>query len=60
MCGLESELKKYQQIKIELLRMAKCIECCRESEKEMYQNICFEYSKELRKVKEIIDSVYNN
>ncbi|KAF6509565.1 hypothetical protein TGS27_3016 [Geobacillus stearothermophilus] len=32
------KIKKYNQIKIDLLKIVKCIDCCTEDEKELYQN----------------------
>ncbi|MBD8591434.1 MULTISPECIES: hypothetical protein [Peribacillus] len=55
---LESQLEKYNQIKIDLLKVAKCIECCSDNERELYQNISLEYSKELRGIKQSIEDVY--
>lgn len=56
---IEKELEKYNRIKIDLLKMAQCIDDCTEkSEKEFYQNICIEYSKELKKLKKSIESTY--
>jgi Iap family predicted aminopeptidase len=56
---IEKEIKKYNQIKIDLLKISKCIECCEEKkEEEMYQNIALEYSKELRNIKEYIEKEY--
>lgn len=46
--SIEEELEKYNQLKIDLLKMSKCIEDCDISQKELYQNICLEYSKELK------------
>jgi hypothetical protein len=57
---LENEFKKYNRIKIELLKMAKCIDACTEkSEEELYQNVCLEFSKELRQIKKSIEETYN-
>lgn len=57
--NIESEIKKYNQIKIDLLKIAKCIECCEENyDVEMYQNIALEYSKKLKNVKKSIEKEY--
>ena len=56
---IEEELKRYTRIKLDLLKMAKCIDACaNKSEEEFYQNICIEYSKELRNIKRSIESTY--
>ncbi|WP_235924804.1 hypothetical protein [Neobacillus sedimentimangrovi] len=57
---IEMELKKYNRIKSDLLKMAKCIDSCSEtSEKEFYQNVCLEYSKELKQIKKFIEDSYD-
>jgi hypothetical protein len=57
---IEKELQKYNQIKTDLLKMAKCIDACTEkSEEEFYQNLCLEYSKELKNIKKTIEESYN-
>ncbi|KGT37322.1 MULTISPECIES: hypothetical protein [Heyndrickxia] len=56
--SIEEELEKYNQLKIDLLKMSKCIEDCDISQKELYQNICLEYSKELKNAKNALASKY--
>ncbi|MCS0824652.1 hypothetical protein NX029_11780 [Cytobacillus firmus] len=57
---IEIEFKKLNRIKSDLLKIAKCIDACtNKSEKEFYQNICLEYSKELKQMKESIEQTYN-
>ncbi|MBD8589759.1 hypothetical protein IFT92_18365 [Peribacillus simplex] len=55
---IENEFKKYNQFKMDLLKMSQCLECCDESQKELYQNICLEYSKELKKIQTSIERTY--
>ncbi|ECO1678061.1 hypothetical protein [Peribacillus frigoritolerans] len=56
---IEKELKKYNQLKIDLLKISKCIECCEEQTDEaMFQNIALEYSKEMKNLKEAIEKEY--
>lgn len=58
--NIEEELKRYNRIKTDLLKMAKYIDvCANKSEEEFYQNICLEYSKELKKVKKCIESTHD-
>ena len=56
--SIEEEFKKYNQIKIDLVNMSKCIQSCEGPQKNCYQNICLEYSKELKKIKKAIESDY--
>lgn len=56
--AIEKKFEKYNQIKIDLLNVSKCLECCEESQKDLYQNICVEYSKELKKMKKHIEDTY--
>lgn len=55
---IEEKVVRYNQIKTDLLKIVKCIDCCNENEKDLYQNIAAEYSKELRRLKESIENVY--
>lgn len=56
---LEKDLKKYNQIKTDLLKMSKCIECCeQDNEKAMYQNVTIEYSKELKQLQKSLEATY--
>lgn len=55
---IEEEFDKYNQVKCEMLKMSKNICCCDESLKELYQNICIEYTKELKNIKKSIKSIY--
>lgn len=55
---IEKQFEKYNQVKMDLLKMSKCIECCEESRKDLYQNICVEYSKELKEIKKSIEETY--
>ena len=60
MKDIENEIKKYTQLKIDLLKISKCIECCEEKNREdMYQNIALEYSINLKKLKEFIEKEYH-
>lgn len=57
---IEKELGKYNQLKIDLLKISKCIQCCEEKkDEERYQNIALEYSKELKTLTNIIEQEYN-
>lgn len=56
---IEKEIEKINQIKIDLLKMSQCIEKCTEPQKELYQNICLEYSRELKKIKRSIEEIYD-
>ena len=55
---IEDEIKKYNQIKTDLLKMSQCLGCCDASKKELYQNLCLEYSKELKEMKTLIERTY--
>lgn len=53
------EIRKYNQLKIDLLKISKCVECCGEQkDREFYQNIALEYSKELKNLKKFIETEY--
>ncbi|MGE6377988.1 hypothetical protein [Peribacillus muralis] len=57
---IEVDIKKYNQVKISLLKTSKCIECCvQPNEKELYQNIAIEYSKELKLLKNSLEDTYD-
>ncbi len=57
---LEEDIKKINKVKLDLLRMSKCIEVCKtNTEKDSYQNICYEYSKQLQTLKETIEKTYD-
>ncbi|EGI2114993.1 hypothetical protein FH832_003060 [Listeria monocytogenes] len=56
---IENKFKRYNEIKMDLLKMAKCLDYCDESQKEMYQNICVEYSKELKDMKKSLELLYD-
>lgn len=59
MAEIEEKVKKYNQVKTDLLRVVKCIDCCTEAEeKEFYQDVAVSYSKELKRIKGTIKSVY--
>ncbi|WP_146553294.1 MULTISPECIES: hypothetical protein [Rummeliibacillus] len=55
---LEDKLAEYNQIKIDLLKMSKHLDFCDETQKDLYQNICAEYSKELKKIKKALEQAY--
>jgi hypothetical protein len=57
---VEDKIEKLNRIKIDLLKISQCIEhCSSEDEKDMYQNIAIEYSKEIKKVKSAIEKTYD-
>lgn len=41
-------IKKYLELKTELLKVTKCLECCSELDKEFYYNIAEEYCKKIK------------
>jgi len=56
---LEEDIKKFNKVKLDLLRMSNCIETCKTNkEKDSYQNICIEYSKQLQALEESIEETY--
>lgn len=59
MDNVEGKFERYNQIKTDLLKMSKCLEHCDESLKELYQNICIEYSVELKKIKKSLELIYD-
>ncbi|MCM3024988.1 hypothetical protein [Heyndrickxia ginsengihumi] len=58
MSAIDENVMKYNQIKVDLLKIAQCIDCCTDNEKELYQDIAMEYSKELRRIKSSIEEIY--
>ncbi|WP_243292139.1 hypothetical protein [Bacillus sp. FJAT-47783] len=57
---IDKQLKKFNQLKIDLLKISQCIDYCSdEGEEEFYRNIALEYSKELKKLKEYIEKNYD-
>ena len=55
---IESKVTKYNQVKIDLIKIFHCIDCCSEDEKEIYQDIALNYSKQLKSIKESIEKIY--
>jgi len=55
---LEETVTKYNQVKADLMKIAQCIDCCNEEEKEIYQDIALNYSKQLKSIKESVERVY--
>ncbi|WP_456364983.1 hypothetical protein C1N73_34430 (plasmid) [Priestia aryabhattai] len=55
---IESKVTKYNQVKIDLIKIFHCIDCCSEDEKEIYQDIALNYSKQLKSIKESIERIY--
>lgn len=57
---IEKEFGKYNQLKIDLLKISKCIQYCEgKKDEERYQNIALEYSKELKNLTNLIEQEYN-
>ncbi|MFN2747760.1 MULTISPECIES: hypothetical protein [Bacillus] len=57
-CIFEQDIGKIHQIKIDLLKITKCLDTCSEKEKSSYQDIAYEYSKALKAVKKSIEEAY--
>ncbi|MBR9747575.1 hypothetical protein ACQVWD_26430 [Bacillus cereus] len=55
---IEEKVKKYNQVKIDLMKIAQCIDCCNEDEREIYQDIALNYSKHLKYIQESIEKIY--
>ncbi|MBY0065215.1 hypothetical protein H7K08_25745 [Priestia aryabhattai] len=56
---IEERVTKYNEIKIDLIKISQCIDCCNDDEKEIYQDIALTYSKQLKSIKESIEKIYN-
>ena len=57
---VEQKIKKYNQIKMDLLNVSKCIDCCSSiNEKEVYQNIALKYSEEMKQIKDLLEKIYD-
>ncbi|KRT87135.1 hypothetical protein AB447_209210 [Bacillus glycinifermentans] len=57
-CVFEQDIRKIHQLKIDLLKIAKCIDTCSDKEKSAYQDIACEYSKALKTLKKSIEEAY--
>ncbi|MBC6972435.1 hypothetical protein H9I32_08430 [Bacillus sp. Xin] len=55
---IEEKVKKYNQVKADLMKIAQCIDYCSEDERELYQDIALNYSKQLKHIKESIEKIY--
>ncbi|HZH58980.1 MAG TPA: hypothetical protein VEY70_05320 [Metabacillus sp.] len=56
---VDQNIKAYMQLKIELLKLAKCIDdCIEEKDKEHYRMEVLHYSNKLKKLKESIEETY--
>ncbi|MDQ7723546.1 hypothetical protein P9293_00045 [Bacillus inaquosorum] len=56
---IEKNINKYNKVKLDLMRISKCIECCASpKEKETYQNIAIEYTKELKRMNSALENIY--
>ncbi|MGU3443766.1 hypothetical protein ACLBXI_28830 [Bacillus cereus] len=57
---LETQLIEYNNMKNELLQVAKCIDSCKPEERGMYQNIALEYAVCLKRLKKSLqDRIWN-
>ncbi|MDF2083910.1 hypothetical protein [Bacillus pseudomycoides] len=59
MKNIENNIVRYNELKIDLLNISKCIETCEECDKEFYQDIAIQYSKRHREMKKFIEKTYN-
>ncbi|RFT66225.1 hypothetical protein D0U04_14655 [Bacillus clarus] len=59
MDNLNNSLNQYNQLKIDLLTIVKCIDYCSLAEKEIYQNLALSYSNELKILQNILEKEYN-
>lgn len=58
--GIEHEFQKYNKLKVDLLKISKCIECCEEEKEQgFYQDLAMEYSKELKNLMKSIENEYH-
>jgi hypothetical protein len=56
---ISNSLKKYNEIKRDLLTIVKCIDFCSKEEKEFYQDMAYLYSKHLKETKRHIEEIYD-
>lgn len=56
---IEKDFKKYNQIKIDLLKVSKCLEFCedKQEEEEIFRK-ALEHSTELKNTKEFLENEY--
>jgi len=55
---LEESVTEYNKVKSDLMKISQCIDCCNEDKKEFYQDIALDHSRQLREIKESIESIY--
>ncbi|MFF1995378.1 hypothetical protein ACFVWC_30100 [Bacillus mycoides] len=58
MGDIEHDLKKYNNLKTDLLSIAKCIDCCEQEDICFYQDLAIIYSERLRKLNDFIRKEY--
>jgi len=56
--SIDEALSKHTQIKIDLLKISQCIQQCEEPNKKYYQNICLQYSEQLKELTKVIEKKY--
>ncbi|QDQ03665.1 hypothetical protein [Bacillus sp. BD59S] len=54
---IEEKVKRCNQVKIDLMKIAQCIDCCNEDEREFYQDIALNYSKHLKGIQKSIEKI---
>jgi hypothetical protein len=57
--NIESNIRRYNELKIDLLKISKCLENCEEYDKEFYQDIAIQYSKKHKEMKKFIEKTYD-
>ncbi|MET7021794.1 hypothetical protein [Bacillus mycoides] len=58
MNGIEKDLVKYNNLKSDLLSIAKCIDCCEEKDVCFYQDLAIAYSERLKNLHDFINTEY--
>ncbi|MBC6975079.1 MULTISPECIES: hypothetical protein [Bacillus] len=55
---IENELKRYNELKRDLMTVVKCIDCCKEDDVCFYQDLAMVYTSELHRFIDFIEKQY--
>ncbi|HFR4168329.1 hypothetical protein [Bacillus cereus] len=56
---LETDIKKYNELKKDLLQISQCLICSEDADKVFYQDIAINYSKKLKLLQGFLEDTYN-
>lgn len=55
---LETDIKKYNELKKDLLKISQCLICSEDDDKLFYQDIAIDYSKKLKVLQQFLEDTY--